>query len=481
MTSLSRISAALAVLLLFAPTARSEPSVKAPGVAVSEAEPSAVVEPASPAPAPDGDPDVRLLLELKEAEAHYKKGVRLFRKGQTLNGRANLKKAFAILIASLEEETLPTELMDDFLSMLEKVRTWEAGEDKLESPSDLDIPEEELKAAAPGGIPPPGRREKHAVPIDPDNPITQKFIKIYTGRRRAGAEKALARSGRYREMIHEALDKAGMPRELFWLVMAESEYKLWAVSRSGAAGIWQFMPFTGRRYGLEVSYWIDERFHPEKATHAAIRYLSDLYEWFGDWHLAMAAYNRGEGGIGRDLQFSRSTDFSLLSARGALPRQTHNYVPKIMACALIGENPERYGLRPEYEDPEPYDVVKLDRDLDLGIAAKAAGTTKETIRRLNPHIRAWCTPKNRPGFELRIPRGTKERFTAALAKVKDWNPGPQIVRYKVRRGDILGRIARKYRTTVRSIARLNNIRNPRLIRPGKVLKIRPGKAFYRKK
>lgn len=427
------------------------------------------------------DPEVRLLELLHEAETAYEQALAKFREGQPRNGRAHLKQAFATLVSVLDEDELPTELKDDFLSMIEKVRTWQGTEEQAEAPSELDIPAEELRATPAPDLPKPRAPRKHVIKIDPDNDITKKFIHLYTARRKRGAERALARSGRYRRMMVSELRRAGLPEELFYLVMAESEYKPKALSRSGAAGLWQFMPFTGRSYGLEVSYWIDERYHPEKATKAAIRYLKDLRRWFGDWHLALAAYNRGENGIGRDLKFSRSTDFSTLSKRGALPRQTHNYVPKFMACVLIGENLGRYGLRPEYEKPEPYDVVKIERALDLGIAAECAGTTAEVIRRLNPHIRAWCTPKNRKEFPLRIPKGAKASFLAALAKVKDWNPGPKMVKYKVRRGDYLGKIARRYRTSVKSIARLNNIRNPRRIRPGMVLKIKPGKAFYRKR
>ncbi len=427
------------------------------------------------------DPDIELIEHLKEAEDHYDKGIEKFRAGKVRGGRSSLKKAFAILTSSLEEDSLPLELREDFRSMLEKVRTWEAGETRTEYATDLEFSEEALEEVPPAPVSDSASQFSHTIEIDPDNEITKKFIHLYTKRRPDSVREALERSGRYQPLMEAALRQAGLPRELFYLVMAESEYKLNAVSRAGAAGLWQFMPGTGRHYGLEVSYWVDERFHPEKATEAAVRHLKDLYQWFGDWHLALAAYNRGLNGIGRDLKFSRSADFGGLSDRKALPRETHNYVPKFMACVLIGENPEKYGISPKYEGPLPYDVVKLDKDLDLGIAAKCAGTTKKAIQELNPHIRAWCTPKNRPGFELRIPEGKTEAFWEKLKKIKNWNPGPQVVRYKIRRGDYLGKIARRYRTTVKSIMRQNKITNPRRLRSGRTLKIRPGKAFYRKR
>jgi membrane-bound lytic murein transglycosylase D len=463
----------------------------APARGELEAQAAEIAKPGSALPARQeaanegdpADPDIAKLEELQEAEKAYEKAIELYQAGNPLEGRGYLKQAFAILATAIEDDKLPVELHTDFLSMLEKARTWEPGPDDESSVEDSSLEaaaiELETTEATTKALPRPKVR-KHVIKVNPDNELTKKYIRLYTGKRSKATEQALARSGRYRDMIHKALRKEGVPPEMFWLVMTESEYKVHAVSRSGAGGLWQFMPFTARRYGLEVSYWVDERFLPEKATIAALRYLKDLYQWFGDWHLAMAAYNRGENGIGRDLQFSRSTDFGTLSKRRALPRETHNYVPKWMAGVLIGENPKAYGLNVVYEKPEPYDTVTLPKALDLNIAAKAAGVQRKDIQRLNPHVRAWCTPKNSANFKFRIPVGSKSQFLAYLANVKDWNPGPELVRYKVRRGDFLGKIARRYRTSVRSIMRLNRIRNPRHLRVGQKLKIKPGKSFYRK-
>ncbi|MCX5788672.1 MAG: LysM peptidoglycan-binding domain-containing protein [Elusimicrobia bacterium] len=146
-----------------------------------------------------------------------------------------------------------------------------------------------------------------------------------------------------------------------------------------------------------------------------------------------------------------------------------------MACVLIGEHPDRYGLRPKYESPKAFDVVPLPKVLDLGIAARCAGVAAEVIHQFNPGLRAWCTPKDRPGFELRIPKGARETFLANLEKVEDWNPGPTLVRYKVKRGDTLGRIAVQNHTTVRALLEINKLRSPRLLRPGMTLRIRPGR------
>ena len=423
-----------------------------------------------------------MLAQLKRAERSYGEALADFRSEREEEARANLRKAFLELADSLTDESLAEDARADFLTIVEKVRAFDGSAVPEEEPAtDLDADPATLASVSPSTFPPLGHNDKHTIPIDESNETVQRYIALYTGKetRRRAIEEALGRAERYRPMMTAALRKAGLPEELFWLVMTESEFKMKAVSGAGAAGLWQFMPATGRNYGLEVSYWVDERFNPEKATGAALRYLKDLKEWFGDWHLALAAYNRGENGVGRDLQWTRSTDFTQLSGRGALPNETQAYVPKFMACVLIGEHPERYGLKPVKDADEPFDTVRVDRDLDLSVAAKCAGTTDEVMRRLNPELRAWCTPKGR-SYPLKIPAGSREAFLAALAQVKDWNPGPQVVVHRVQKGEYLGKIAKKYRTTVRSILNHNpQVKNARSIRPGMTLKIPPGKGFLK--
>ena len=420
-------------------------------------------QPAASAPGASPEFDLDLSTQLARAEALYQEGLRLFAAGKNGEGRERLQAAFAAALSLVDEDGLPDSIHPEFSSLLEKIANYAEGEDEAEAPTSEEEPLRVATAAL----------QMRGVKIDAENPLARAFVEVYS-KRKLQTEAALARSGRYREMILAALRRRGLPPELLHLVMAESEFRADAVSSAKAAGLWQFMPETARKYGLEVSYWVDERFLPDKATEAAARYLSDLYQWFGDWSLAIAAYNRGEGGLGREIRFSRSLDFDSLSGRDALPSETRQYLPKFMACVLIGEQPEKYGLHPQYEAPEPYDEVALARDLDLSIAARCAQTSEEVIRRLNPQLRAWCTPKDRPGFTLRIPKGSSETFTAALAKVSDWNPGPQLLRYRVLRGDTIGKIARRHRTSVRSIIEINKIRSPRRLRPGTVLWIRPG-------
>jgi LysM repeat protein len=405
--------------------------------------------------------------QVKKAEDLYEAGLRKFKSGDVEAGRAELRKAFDIVLANLEDDAVPESLKPEFSSMLDKLRLSADWEYSSDDQPNVETPEQALDHASTTTV------VMRGIKVDADNPITQKFIDLYTKRRAGQAEDALGRSGRYKDMIQAALKEKGLPPELFYLVMAESEYKPNAISRSRAAGLWQFMSFTARKYGLEVNYWVDERFDPEKATKAAVQYLSDLYQWFGDWNLAIAAYNRGEGGLGRDMQYSHALDFDNLSSRNALPNETHLYVPKFNACILMGENPEKYGLHPDYDKPLEYDNVPIPRELDLSVAAKCAQTTEDIIHELNPQLRAWCTPKDRPDFQLRIPKGSKEAFLANLAKVQDWNPGPALVRYRVQRGDVLGKIARRHHTTVRAILEMNKLRSARHLRPGMTLVIRP--------
>ncbi|MHB2025754.1 MAG: lytic transglycosylase domain-containing protein [Elusimicrobiota bacterium] len=447
--------------------------------------PASAVLAVSTSPEDDVDVDGDLI----NAEAAYEAGLDAFGAGDVLRGRAELKKAFGVVISHLDDAALPQSLHAEFESMLYKLHASNqargGGEPLPDTGPTLD-PAPDLNASSQALIDAPQFAASSApidmqdISIDPKNPVVQKFIAIYAQRRPRATEQALSRSGLYRDMILNDLKKEGLPSELLYLVMTESAFHYDAVSPSGAVGLWQFMPGTARKYGLKVTYWDDERYLPEKETLAAVRYLRDLYQWFGDWNLALAAYNRGEGGLGQDMKYSRSLNFDALSKRGALPRQTDFYVPNFQASVLIGENPERYGLHPKYETPDPSDLVVLPRALDLDIAARCAGTTQDVIHRLNPELRAWSTPKDDPNFTLRIPQGTKAAFTAALAGVKDWNPGPTLIRYRVRPGDSLDRIARRNNTTVREILKTNKIRRPRLIHPGRLLLIRPGRRRIRR-
>ncbi|MCX7604441.1 MAG: transglycosylase SLT domain-containing protein, partial [Bryobacteraceae bacterium] len=262
----------------------------------------------------------------------------------------------------------------------------------------------------------------------------------------------LRRSGRYRQMIYRILDEEGVPRELIHLAQAESAFQPRAVSRARATGMWQFVRSRGREYGLEASRQADERMDPEKATRAAARHLRDLYQQMGDWHLAMAAYNCGPLCVERAVQRTGYADFWELRARNALPRETMNYVPAILAIAIIAQNPQLYGLPAvDFDDPLEYDTVRLTAETSLALIADAADAALADIRELNPSLLGRTAPA---GAEVRVPRGSGQAVLAAL----DLVPPERRTAWRLHRvagGDTLASIARRYQSSSALIGSAN--------------------------
>jgi len=288
----------------------------------------------------------------------------------------------------------------------------------------------------------------------------------------------LERSGRYHTMMRGILKKHGLPEDLFYLAMIESGFSCNAYSRAHACGPWQFIRGTGRRYGLKVNYWVDERRDPVKATHAAAQYLKDLYAEFGSWYLAAAGYNAGEAKIRRALKRYKADDFWAIShhRRRYLKRETKNYVPKMIAAALIAKEPEKYGFNDiKYQAPMAFDEVRVHGGTSLGVAAKLAGIKTSELVAINPELRRWCTPPNTSRYTLRIPSGKKAAFEAAYAKLPPKKRKARVgtIKVKVRRGDTLGRIAKTYRVSLRGLMAMNPRLNPRRLRIGQVVLVPP--------
>jgi membrane-bound lytic murein transglycosylase D len=271
-----------------------------------------------------------------------------------------------------------------------------------------------------------------------------------------------------------------LPEELFYLPVVESFYNINDVGNAGEIGLWQIMAHRGRALGLQINYWIDERKDPEKSTEAACLYLKRLYIMLNDWHLALAAYNRGEFGLIRDMKFSNATNISEMISRKAIPKETQNYIPKFIAAVTIGDNLEKYNFKDlKYEEPLEYDKYQTNKIIDLKIVAQCAETTVEEIKRLNPALKAWSTPHGYPNFELKIPYGSKERFIENIALVKDLSPSPELIRHKVVKGEYIGKIAAKYRTTAKEVYNDNsNLSKQKYLKPGQIIFIRPGKKYY---
>ncbi|HEY7697396.1 MAG TPA: LysM peptidoglycan-binding domain-containing protein, partial [Vicinamibacteria bacterium] len=271
-------------------------------------------------------------------------------------------------------------------------------------------------------------------------------------------------------LFQRVLEEEGLPRDLVYLSMIESAFKPRAVSRAGARGLWQFLSGTGKLYGLRQDYWVDDRFEPEKATRAAARHLKDLYDEFGDWYLAMAAFNAGPRRIERAIRRTGNRDFWTLAQKRYLPRETRSYVPLILAATLIAKNPETYGFTRPAPIALEYDVAELDAPIDLETAAKSAGTTVDELKLLNPELRHWVTPLDRESYSLKIPKGTRAQFDVALAAI----PESERVRFGahvVERGDTLSKIARRYGTTTEALASANKIGTRTMIHPGQVLTV----------
>ena len=282
------------------------------------------------------------------------------------------------------------------------------------------------------------------------------FINYFSGRGRGTIEHGLARSGRYEDMIRRVLREEGVPQELIYLAQAESGFHPLAVSRAGARGMWQFMGSRAKGYGLERSWWVDDRQDPEKATHAAAHHLHDLYNQFGDWYLAMAAYNSGPGTVQSAVKRTGYADFWELYNRNVLPKETRNYVPIIVAVTIMAKNPAQYGLDSVVKDkPIPYDTVKINYPIDLRLAAECVDASAADLLDLNPSLLRLTTPKNH-SFELHLPAGTADKFESAVASI----PADKRVwwRYhRVQGTETLASIARTYRTTARSIAEANDL------------------------
>jgi membrane-bound lytic murein transglycosylase D len=301
------------------------------------------------------------------------------------------------------------------------------------------------------------------------------YINYFSNRGRGTIERALARSGQYEDMMRRTLKQEGVPQDLIYLAQAESGFHPMAVSRAGARGIWQFMASRAKGYGLERNWWMDDRQDPEKATRAAARHLHDLYNQFGDWYLAMAAYNSGPGTVQNAVKRTGYADFWELYRRNVLPKETRNYVPIILAVTIMAKNPEQYGLASVVkEKPVPYDTVKINYPIDLRLVAECVDVAASDLQELNPSLLRLTTPKDHE-FDLHLPAGTRDKFQSAVASI----PVDKRVwwRYhKVQAGETLASIARTYHTAPKSIAQANDLDDDALAPESRlIIPIAPGK------
>jgi membrane-bound lytic murein transglycosylase D len=274
----------------------------------------------------------------------------------------------------------------------------------------------------------------------------------------------LTRLGKYENLIRKTLREEGLPQELLYLSMIESGFNPKAYSYARASGLWQFIYATGSYYGLRDDWWFDERRDPSLSTRAAARHLKDLYERFDDWYLALAGYNYSPGKLQRLINRYNSRDFWKLKR---LPRQTRNYVPTFIAASLIAKNPNKYGFFVEKANPVEFDTVRISDCVDLEVVAQCVNNNFAEIKSLNPAVKRWCTPPNVKNFTVNLPKGTKELFKKEYAKI----PADKKIsykRHKIRSGETLSEISKRYATSISVLKKTNNLKSSR-IRAGKYL------------
>ncbi len=454
------------------------PQAQAPTlVAQAQPKPKPAAAPVQVAPpsAPQPDPVDKLI---EQAEKEFQQGQQDYSAGHLESAKQNFDDAVNTLLEGPVEvrsdERLQRELdkITEGVNQLEVVALQQGDgftEQKAE-PAPIDEANEVTFPADPNVK---AKAEAQLKETQSDLPLVINdyvagYINFFSTRGHATLERALVRSGRYRDMILRVFKEEGVPQDLIYLAEAESGFEPLALSRAGARGMWQFMSSRASGYGLQRSWWIDERQDPEKSTRAAARHLKDLYNQFGDWYLAMAAYNSGPGNVQQAVKRTGYADFWELYKRNVLPKETKNYVPIILAYTIMAKNPAQYGLSDlEPALPIETDTVKVDYPVDLRLVAECVDTDLTTLTQLNPSLLRLTTPKDAV-YDLRLPAGTKDKYLEAINAI----PVDKRVAWRyhhVAAGETLESVARHYHASPRAIEEVNNLSSGKLQAESKLI------------
>ncbi len=424
------------------------------------------MSPALPPAEPVAPPPDAISVLVTHAEVLYAAGIKEYRAGNMESARQDFDKALAMLLESNFDISGDARLSAEFDKLVEnihavEVATLERG-DTLSDQKSEPTPIESLTGLTFPVDPNVKQRVQQEIrSVHSDLPLVSNdlvdgVLSYFQNRGSGFINKVLTRVGTYQPLISETLRKEGVPQELIYLAAGESGFNPLARSRKGAMGIWQFMLGTGMLYGLRRDRWVDERKDPVKATQAAARHLKDLYQQFGDWYLAMAAYDSGPVTVQKAIEKTGYADFWTLRKLHALPRETENYVPIFLATALIAKDPKAYGFDIQPDPPLATDPVVVSVPTDLRLIAQLINYDVEELIKLNPSLLSWTTPGYDPEFVLYLPPGTADAYNQGIASIPEgkriwWRV------HTVADGESLSAVASKYHLSRSTLIEANQI------------------------